>query len=94
MEIREEEGVPVGLVDFGGARREVCLAFVADEAHVDDYVVVHVGFALSLVAEEDARRTMELLTRLGALEELEERPLGSGETVPDAGTSGRGGRRE
>lgn len=67
VEIREEEDLPMGVVDFGGARREVCLAFVADEARVGDYAVVHVGFALSLVDEEEAVESIRLLEEMGWL---------------------------
>jgi hydrogenase expression/formation protein HypC len=61
----------VGTVDFGGVRREVCLAYVADEVAVGDYVVVHVGFAISKVDEEEARRTFDILREMSQLEELE-----------------------
>lgn len=68
---RDDAGLPVGTVDFGGVRREVCLAYVADEAEVGDYVVVHVGFAISKVDEEEARRTFEVLREMSQLDELE-----------------------
>jgi len=68
---RDDAGLAVGTVDFGGVRREVCLAYVADEVDVGDYVVVHVGFAISRVDEEEARRTFEVLREMSQLEELE-----------------------
>jgi hydrogenase expression/formation protein HypC len=71
VETYGEEGLPMGIVDFGGVRREVCLAYVADEAKVGDYAIVHVGFAISLVDEEEARRTYEALRELDQLDELE-----------------------
>ena len=58
-EMRDDLGLAVGTVDFGGVRREVCLAYVADEVSVGDYVIVHVGFAISRVDEDEARRTFE-----------------------------------
>lgn len=64
VEIREEAGLPMGVVDFGGVRREVCLAFVADQAQVGAYAVVHVGFAISLVNEEEALRAQALLQEI------------------------------
>jgi hydrogenase expression/formation protein HypC len=70
VEIRETEDLPMGVVDFGGARREVCLAFVADRARVGDYAVVHVGFAISLVDEEEALRSYRILEEMGEVEEL------------------------
>lgn len=71
MEINEDAGLLMGVVDFGGVRREVCLAYVADEISVGDYAIVHVGFALSRVDEEEAKRTYEALREMGELEELE-----------------------
>ena len=61
---REDEGLPMGGVDFGGVRREVCLAYVAGEAAVGDYVIVHAGFAISRVEAEEAERTLRLLQEL------------------------------
>ena len=71
IERRDDAGLPVGTVDFGGVRREVCLAYVADEVSVGDYVVVHVGFAISKVDEQEARRTFDVLREMSQLEELE-----------------------
>lgn len=56
-----------GVVDFGGVRREVCLAYVP-EAQVGDHVLVHVGFALSLLDADDAARIRGLLAEIGALD--------------------------
>jgi len=70
-EVYGSEGLPMGMVDFGGVRREVCLAYVADEVDAGDYVIVHVGFAISKVDEEEARRTFKLLEELSELDELE-----------------------
>jgi hydrogenase expression/formation protein HypC len=71
VERRDDAGLAVGTVDFGGVRREVCLAYVADEVSVGDYVVVHVGFAISKVDEVEAKRTFEVLREMSQLEELE-----------------------
>lgn len=49
-----------GTVDFDGVRREVCLAYTPD-ADVGDYVIVHVGFAISTVDEEEAARTFAVI---------------------------------
>ena len=67
---RDDAGLAVGTVDFGGVRREVCLAYVADEVDVGDYVVVHVGFAISRVDEDEAHRTFEVLREMSQLDEL------------------------
>jgi len=59
-----------GKVDFGGVSKDVCLAFVP-EAEVGDHVIVHVGFAISRIDEEEARTTLEYLDRIGELAELQ-----------------------
>ena len=56
-----------GMVEFGGVSREVCLACVP-EAGVNDWVIVHVGFAISHIDEADARETLEALRSLGELD--------------------------
>jgi hydrogenase expression/formation protein HypC len=61
-------GVEVGQVQFGGITRRVALGFVP-EAQIGDYVMVHVGFAISRVDAEEAQRTYEILKELGTLEE-------------------------
>ena len=55
-------------VDFGGIRKEVNLAYTA-EAEVGKYVLVHVGFAISVIDEAEARRVFEYLRQMGGLEE-------------------------
>ena len=57
-------GVSMGTVDFGGTRIEVCLAYVPEVA-VGDYVVVHAGFALNRIDEQEAREVFELLRQMG-----------------------------
>lgn len=60
-----------GRVSFGGVVREVNLAYVP-EVVVGDYVIVHVGFAISKVDEEEAHRVFEYLREMGDLEEIEQ----------------------
>ncbi len=60
-----------GKVDFSGAVKAINLAYVPD-AKVGDYVLVHVGFAISIVAEEDARLVFQYLKEMDELAELEE----------------------
>lgn len=69
VDIRGDRGLPMGTVDFGGVRREVCLAYVADEVEPGDYVVVHVGFAISRVDEVEANRTYDMLREMSLLDE-------------------------
>lgn len=71
VELRREGEFPMGLVDFGGVRREVCLAYVANEVSLGDYVIVHVGFAISKVDEAEATRTFDILREMSRLDELE-----------------------
>lgn len=70
VELRDG-GLLMGLVDFGGVRREVCLAYVANEVGVGDYVIVHVGFAISKVDESEATRTFAVLREMSQLDELD-----------------------
>lgn len=63
-------GVRMGTVRFGGADREVCLEYVP-EAAVGDYVIVHVGVAISRVSEEEAREVFGYLRELEAAEGTE-----------------------
>lgn len=56
------------MVNFGGIRKSVNLAFVPD-AKVGDYVIVHVGFAISIVDEEEALRVFEYLEEIGQTED-------------------------
>ncbi len=58
-------------VQFGGITRGVCVEYVP-EAAVGDYVLVHVGFALARIDEEEAKRIFEMLAEIGALQELNE----------------------
>jgi hydrogenase expression/formation protein HypC len=64
IEIRDDGVLPTGVVDFGGIRKEACLVYASDAA-VGDYVIVHVGFAISRVDEAEARRTLDVLRAMG-----------------------------
>lgn len=67
LTIESRSGDQVGRVQFGGIVRSVRLDFVP-EAAAGDYVMVHVGFAISRVDEQEAQRTYDLLREMGALE--------------------------
>jgi hydrogenase expression/formation protein HypC len=71
VETYHEHGVLMGKVDFGGVRKAVCLEHVP-EVQVGEYVLVHVGFALSRMDEVEAQRVFALLAELGQLDELSE----------------------
>lgn len=59
----------MGKVNFGGIVKEVSLAYVP-EAAVGDYVIVHVGFAISTLSEEEATQVFEYLRQMDGLEEV------------------------
>jgi hydrogenase expression/formation protein HypC len=68
VEIKKSDGLHMARVDFGGVFREACLDYVP-EARVGDYCVIHVGFAISLLSEEEALETLELLKQISNIEE-------------------------
>jgi hydrogenase expression/formation protein HypC len=67
---RDGNGVRMGKANFGGIVKQVCLEYTP-EVETGDYVLVHVGFALSKVNEEEAARTYHLLDEMKQLGELE-----------------------
>jgi hydrogenase expression/formation protein HypC len=68
LEINTENMMRMSQVDFGGITREISLAYLPD-VQADDYVIVHAGFAISQLDEEEAQETLRLLAELGAIEE-------------------------
>ncbi|MFD5319216.1 HypC/HybG/HupF family hydrogenase formation chaperone [Streptomyces sp. NPDC127098] len=84
IDVSENSGLRVATVDFGGIRRDACLAYTP-EAGAGDYVIVHVGFAISTVDEAEARRTLDVLRAMGDAVEGE-----LGEPLPPATPSGAG----
>jgi hydrogenase expression/formation protein HypC len=63
-------GMPMAKVSFGGIIKEACLAYVP-EVQVGDYVIVHAGFALSVIDEEEAMEVFEILKQMQDLADLE-----------------------
>ncbi len=61
----------MGKVNFSGIVKDVCLAYVP-EAEIGQYVIVHVGFAIGIVQEEEAKKVLEYLAKMGELAEIEE----------------------
>jgi hydrogenase expression/formation protein HypC len=74
VEVNEDGLMRMGRVDFGGVTREICLAYVP-EAQIGDYVIVHVGFAISQLDEDEAQETIQLLMESGILGEEPGTPL-------------------
>ncbi len=92
VEIRDDAGLMMGKVDFGGVRKEACLAYLP-EVELGDYVIVHVGFAISRVNEEEALKTIELLRMLepeGVQQELDAMAE-SDRALAASGAAGAGG---
>ena len=69
-EIFYENGLKMGKVDFDGIARKACFEYVPD-IQVGDYALVHVGFALSKVDEEEAKKVFEFLDQMGELGEIQ-----------------------
>ncbi|MGE5074221.1 MAG: HypC/HybG/HupF family hydrogenase formation chaperone [Anaerolineae bacterium] len=69
-EIYSRDGLQMARVDFGGVSREVCLDYVP-EAKVGEYCIIHVGFAISLLSEEEAKETLALLNEIADIENRE-----------------------
>lgn len=68
VEIFEQDGLKMAKVDYGGIFRETCLDYVP-EAKAGDYCVIHVGFAISLMNEEEALETLSLLKQISNMED-------------------------
>ena len=68
VETYEANGLKMGKIDFGGVVKEACLAYVP-EAEVGDYTIIHVGFALNIIDEAEAKETLALLDEIGVLGE-------------------------
>ena len=66
IEIFEKGGLHMCKIDFGGAIREACIETLPD-AKVGDYTIIHAGFALSLLSEEEANETLSMLREMAML---------------------------
>lgn len=65
-----DTGMTMGKVSFAGIIKDVCLAYIP-EVKIDDYVIVHVGFAISRIDETEAQEVFRFLDQMGDLAELE-----------------------
>ena len=68
QEIFEEHGIRMGRLNFGGVVKNVCLAYLP-QIGIDEYAIVHAGFAISADDEESAQKTLRLFDEIGVLEE-------------------------
>lgn len=71
MSLSEQHGLRYGKIRFGGISREVCMEY-QPEAKVGDFVLVHVGFAISTIDPEQAAESWKVLEQIGQMAELEE----------------------
>lgn len=71
LEVFQSEGaVPMGKIDFGGITKEICLVYLP-EVVAGDYVLVHVGFAISKIDEAEAAEIFSFIEQIGELSELD-----------------------
>ena len=66
VELYEQGGLKMAKIDFGGVLREACME-AAPDAVIGEYAIIHAGFALNILSEEDALETLRLLEELGQL---------------------------
>jgi hydrogenase expression/formation protein HypC len=86
IEVYQSGSLMMGKIDYGGIFKEACLAYVP-EAQVGDYVLVHAGFAISRMMEEDAQETLKLLGEIAASDQelrlgQEDDPGGFARSIP------------
>ena len=68
IDVGDDRGTRMATVDFGGVRKEICLAYLPDVG-IGDHVIVHVGFAISKIDEASALETLAMFDELGPLDE-------------------------
>jgi hydrogenase expression/formation protein HypC len=71
-EIHQQDDLPMGKVEFGGILKEICLVYTP-EAQVGDYVLVHVGFAISRIDQSEAQEIFSYLEEIGATSDENQR---------------------
>lgn len=85
-EVYQRDDLPMGKVDFGGISKEICLAYTP-EAQVDDYVLVHVGFAISQIDEAEAKEIFSYLQQIGEAAAEEEAEAEAARKAADGDSS-------
>jgi hydrogenase expression/formation protein HypC len=68
VELYESNSIQMAKIDFGGVMREACIQTLP-EAIVGDYTIIHAGFALSILSEDEARETLDALAELSLIEQ-------------------------
>lgn len=84
IEVYQRDGLTMGKVEFGGILKEICLTYTP-EAQVGDYVIVHVGFAISQIDETEAQ---EIFSYLEAIGELDDSPIDASPSLGKPGEAG------
>ena len=74
LAVHEQDGLAMGKVEFGGIAKDICLAYVP-EAQVGDYVLVHVGFAISRIDEQEAQEIFSYIQQIEELADVEDSDL-------------------
>lgn len=75
LSIYDNHGTKMAKIDFGGVSREACIEVIPD-AKPGDWTIVHAGFALNLLSEEEAQETLDILQQMSDLADLEEQAEG------------------
>jgi len=75
LSIYDDHGTKMANVDFGGVTREACIE-VIDDAKPGDWTIVHAGFALNLLSEDEAMATLEILQEMAEFAKLDNQPDG------------------
>ena len=83
IEIYQDRGLRMCKIDFGGAIREACLETLP-EAEVGQYTIIHAGFALNLLSEDEANETLALLREALSFENEEMGQYSTGAEEPDS----------
>jgi len=73
VELYDSNGMKMAKVDFGGVLKEACMEYLP-EARIGDYTLIHVGFGLSIIDEEEAQETLKLLNEIAAVGDEEIAP--------------------
>ena len=68
VEVYQKDSLPMGKIDFGGIMKEACLAYVP-EAQVGQYVLIHVGFAISVMDEDEALETLQMIREVSNVDQ-------------------------
>ncbi len=83
LEVYQEEGLRMGRIDFAGTVNRACLDFVP-EAGEGQYVIVHAGFAISMLNEKEAQESLQALREFAETQEGEHQPAANPATLQDS----------